>query len=217
MGVSKVRRSSVPRATLGRLPAYLGFLKSLPEDSGTHISATQIARGLGYGEVMVRKDLNSVSGAGKPKVGYVTEDLIEIIEEHLGLQEKSPAILVGAGKLGLALYEYSGFADYGLDIVAAFDTDEGKFGQRPSGKMILPMARLYDFCRARNIKIGIITVPRSSAQEVCDELIRSGVTAIWSFAPKKLSVPDNVMIKYEDLALSLAHINQQVNPSQNQS
>ena len=209
-----MKRSSVTRATLGRLPSYLSFLKNLPEERSPYISATRIAKGLGYGEVQVRKDLNSVSGEGKPKVGYVTGDLIKIIEEHLGLIEKSPAILVGAGKLGVALYEYSGFSDYGLEITAAFDNDESTRGTLPSGKTVLPMSSLESYCRERGVKIGIITVPRASAQAVCDRLVECGVTAIWSFAPRKLNAPEDVMIKYEDLALSLAHINQLVNTGQ---
>ncbi len=212
-----MKNTRVTRAALGRLPAYLKYLKSLPEDSGKYISATRIANGLGYGEVMVRKDLNAASGEGKPKIGYVTADLIAVIEEHLGLQKKSLAVLVGAGKLGLALYDYSGFEDYGLEIAAAFDNNPARTGQLPSGKTVLPVSELCGFCKERNIKLGIITVPRSSAQDACDALIESGITAIWSFAPKKLTVPDGVLVQYENLALSLAHINKQTSLLSEQS
>ena len=100
--------SMVPKATLGRLPAYLGYLKQLESET---VSATSISRALGFGEVQVRKDLGAVSGEGRPRVGYVTSELISSIEHCLGSGNIRKAVLVGAGKLGRALLDYSGFSE----------------------------------------------------------------------------------------------------------
>lgn len=100
---------SVPKATFGRLPLYLQYLKSLPKVEGATISATAIAKGLSLGDVQVRKDLAVVSGAGKPKIGYMQETLIADLERHLGYERLTSAVLVGAGKLGRALLDYEGF------------------------------------------------------------------------------------------------------------
>ena len=100
-------KGGISKATLSRIPTYLELLKSLPEERYEHISATAIARKLSLGEVQVRKDLASISGAGKPKLGYVTSELIENLEDCLGQDCLTLAVLVGAGKLGKALLDYA--------------------------------------------------------------------------------------------------------------
>ena len=205
-----MERSNVTKATLGRLPQYLQFLNGLPPGQYDHISATTIARMLSLGEVQVRKDLAAVSGLGKPKVGYRTSELIKDLEDALGCKKLTPAILVGAGKLGRALLDYNGFEEYGVQITAAFDCNEQVLRINKTSKEILPISSLKKYCTENGIRIGIITVGSGSAQDVCDQMLEAGITAIWNFAPCQLKVPDNVLVKQENLALSLAHLNSQI-------
>ncbi len=205
-----MKHSNVMKATLGRLPSYLEFLKGLAPDEYVNISATVIAKSLGLGEVQVRKDLNSVSGAGRPKLGYDKRALIKKLEEILCPNADSHAVIVGAGKLGHALLEYTGFSNYGLTVSAAFDKNESLFGQTQCGKCILPIEQLPEYCKNENVRIGIITVPSSAAQQICDLLVECGITAIWNFAPCALTVPDGVILQQENLALSLAHLKTQM-------
>ncbi len=201
-----MEKSGISKATLGRLPHYLQLLRELSVDDVPYISSTVIAKKLSLGEVQVRKDLNAVSGAGKPKVGYKTVDLIKSIEVHLGQGDMTNAVLVGAGKLGKALLEFDDFEDYGVKITAAFDCNETAIKYNNSIE-ILPMKDFDLFCRNNNVRIGIITVGAGSAQDVCNRMIRSGISAIWNFAPCNLEVPDGVLLKQERLALSLAYLN----------
>ena len=201
---------SIPRATLGRLPLYLQYLKSLPAVKGATISATAIAKGLSLGEVQVRKDLAAVSGAGKPKIGYERETLIGDLERHLGYERLTNAVLVGAGKLGRALLDYDGFEEYGVRIVAGFDCNEQAFQIGKNTKAILPINDICAYCAEHDVKLGIITVGQGSAQDVCDKLVASGIEAIWNFAPCTLKVPSGVLLKQENLALSLAYLNNQI-------
>lgn len=205
-----MERSNVTKATLGRLPQYLQFLNGLPPGQYDHISATTIAKMLSLGEVQVRKDLAAVSGLGKPKVGYRTRELISDLEDALGCKKLTPAILVGAGKLGRALLDYNGFEEYGVQITAAFDCNEQVLRMNNTSKEILPISSLKKYCSENGIRIGIITVGSGSAQDVCDQMLEAGITAIWNFAPCQLKVPDNVLVKQENLALSLAHLNSQI-------
>ena len=198
---------SIPKATLGRLPQYLEYLRSLPEIRRT-ISATAIAKALSLGDVQVRKDLAVVSGAGKPKIGYETDKLITDIESHLGCERLTNAVLVGAGKLGRALLDYDGFEDFGVKIVAGFDCNETVLTK--GTKDILPIRDIEVYCREHDVKLGIITVGQGSAQDVCDKLVESGIKAIWNFAPVTLKVPNEVLLKQENLALSLAYLNNQI-------
>ncbi len=205
----------ISKATVKRLPVYLSYLKSLPEDSSPHISATALAMALGMGEVQVRKDLALISDGGRPKIGYLRAGLIGDIEEFLGYANAKEAVLVGAGKLGRALLGYGGFAEYGVNIVAAFDCDDALIGTSKSGKPIMHMSRLDDFCKQHRILIGIITVPSEYAQGVCDRLIANGIQAIWNFAPKHLDVPEHILVQTENMAASLAllskHLTEQMN------
>ena len=205
-----MERSNVTKATLGRLPQYLQFLNGLPPGQYDHISATTIAKMLSLGEVQVRKDLAAVSGLGKPKVGYRTSELIKDLEDALGCKKLTPAILVGAGKLGRALLDYNGFEEYGVQITAAFDCNEQVLRMNKTSKEILPISSLKKYCSENGIRIGIITVGSGSAQDVCDQMLEAGITAIWNFAPCQLKVPNNVLVKQENLALSLAHLNSQI-------
>lgn len=205
-----MEKNTIPKATLGRLPQYLQFLRSLPESEHKTISSTALAKELSLGEVQVRKDLNLVSGAGKPKIGYVTADLINHLEGCLGYHELTPAVLVGAGKLGRALLDYTGFEEYGVEILAGFDSNEQTFRSDPNTKNILPISQLKPYCKEHHIQIGILSVGRDSAQEVCDYMIQSGITAIWNFAPCRLILPEGIRLKQENLALSLAYLNNQL-------
>lgn len=196
---------SVSKATLGRIPRYLSYLRKLSPDKIPYISATTISKDLNLGEVQVRKDLAMVSGAGKPRLGYETEVLVEQLEDCLGYNKVTFAVLVGAGKLGQALLHYDGFEHFGVKIAAAFDSNE-KAINLDSKTEILPMNQFDSFCKEHNVCIGIITVGEGSAQNVCDQMVQSGITAIWNFAPCKLLVPEGILLQNENLALSVAHL-----------
>lgn len=196
-----MERREISKAVLKRLPSYLSYLKSIHNSPSPYISATALANALGMGEVQVRKDLAMVSDGGRPKIGYVRENLIEDLEQFLGYDNTTDAILVGAGKLGLALMDYSGFQAYGLNILAAFDA---KPSVSEEGKPVFPMEQMESFCKTNKILMGIITVPAQYAQLVCDKMIQCGIKAIWNFAPIHLDVPDHILVQNENMATSLA-------------
>ena len=191
----------VSKKMLKRLPLYLDYLRSLPEEV-QNVSATTIARGLELGDVQVRKDLALISEAGRQKVGRSRKVLTQDIETHLDLATKTGAVIVGAGKLGRALLEYGGFGEYGMTILAGFDMNADQRHPGP-GKPVYPMDRLRSFCQTYAVNIGIITVPAECAQDICDRLVACGIKAIWNFAPVQLTVPEDVLVQNENLALSM--------------
>ena len=198
-----MERKEISKSVLKRLPGYLAYLKSIPEGSSPNISATALANALGMGEVQVRKDLAMVSDGGRPKIGYLREHLIQDIEQFLGYDNTTDAVLIGAGKLGQALLDYRGFEAYGLNILAAFDICPQN-DSTDSGKPIVHIDKLESFCRTHKVLMGIITVPASQAQAVCDQLIACGIKAIWNFAPVHLDVPEHILVQSENMANSLA-------------
>lgn len=201
-------KTEISRATLGRIPTYIKYLDTLPLDI-ENISATSIASGLNLGEVQVRKDLAALCGAGKPKIGYRRLELKKCLEHYMD-NDNGNAVIIGAGKLGRALLDYGGFNDFGISILAAFDRKTLKAENTEKGKLILPMSDLADFCRKNTVKLGIIAVTAESAQEVCELLYANGILAMWCFAPCRLVEPKGAVIRYENLALSLAHLKMQI-------
>jgi len=198
-----MKQKEISKSVLKRLPGYVAYLRTLSDSASPYISATALANALGMGEVQVRKDLAKVSDGGRPKIGYLRESLIEDIEQFLGYDNTTDAVLIGAGKLGQALLGYNGFDAYGLNILAAFDAKPVS-NATEHGKPIYPMEQLESFCRTNKVLMGIITVPTQYAQQVCDQLIACGIKAVWNFAPTHLEVPSNILVQNENMATSLA-------------
>ena len=198
-----MEQKKISKAVLKRLPGYLAYLKNMPEGASPNISATALANALDMGEVQVRKDLAMVSDGGRPKIGYQREALIDDIEQFLGYDNTTDAVLIGAGKLGQALMGYKGFDEYGLNILAAFDIAP-KIKKTEEGKPVYNITELPKFCRTHKVLMGIITVPAEGAQNVADQLIAGGIKAIWNFAHVHLYVPEGTLVQNEDMAVSFA-------------
>ena len=191
------------KSTLGRLPSYYCEIENRVARGEEYVSATAIAESLSINPIQVRKDLASISSEpGRPNVGFRVNTLLEDLKVYLGYDQYDEAVLVGVGALGHVLLHYGGFDRYGLDIVAGFDVEpkEKKVGDKP----VLSIAKLVSFLKRSHINIGIITVPSSEAQKVADMLVAGGIQAIWNFAPTTLNLPDNILVKNENLAASLA-------------
>lgn len=202
---------SVSLATFQRMPRYLKLLKERQAEGQENISSVAIAEALFLSSALVKKDLSqAIISEGKPKIGYAITELISDIEEFLGYNNNKDAILIGVGKLGQALMEYKGFESYGLNIAVGLDIRDTIVGQEVDGKKILHTDKLESVIKKLNIKMAILTLPQDSAQDIADRLIRAGIKAIWNFTPCHINVPDNVAIKTENMAASLAVLSNQL-------
>lgn len=196
---------SISKATIERLPLYLHYLQEENSKGAQYISSSVIAQNIAVSSVLVRKDLAFVaSDPGRPRLGFLISRLIVDIEKFLGYDTISDAVVVGVGGLGRAFLGYEGFKNNGLNVMAAFDIDRALVGTSVVGKPILHLDDLEGFVRENKILLGIVTVPKSVAQEVVDKLVAAGVRAIWNFAPAPVRVPKDIVLKTEDLAASLA-------------
>jgi redox-sensing transcriptional repressor len=199
----------LPRPTLERLPTYHRCISAAVVNGEQFISSAELGRRLNIDEAQVRRDLSLVWGKGRPGLGYEAASLITRLDEVLGYNNVADAVLVGAGRLGRALYAYPGFKRYGLEIAAVFDVDSAVIGQMLQGgahgeQVVLSAIKMPDLVRRMHIQLGIITVPADSAQLVANDMIKAGIRAIWNFAPIRLKVPNEVMVRHEDLAIGLA-------------
>ncbi len=193
----------VPLTTLERYPDYLNYLRDLNCGEDDKISSGAIAAALGLGEVLVRKDLAFTDCVGKPRVGYITRELIAALENALRCDEEKDAVIVGAGGLGRALLAYGGFNKYGINVAAAFDSDpekQSEVGEKP----VYPVEKMAEVIGRLGVKLAIICVPASAAQSVCDNLVAAGITGILTFAPVVLKVESGITVRQVDLAANLA-------------
>lgn len=195
---------TISGASLRRLPQYMKLLAQLADEGQPYVTSAELARRLKLDETLVRKDLSITGFTGKPRVGFPVDALLMHLEEFLGLRNAKDAFLIGAGRLGQALAQYPGFAKYGLNIVALFDTGEDKIGQWVGGLEILPLWKAPALARRMNVRIAILTVPPDVAQAVADLLADAGILAFWNFSGQALNLPETIIVHNEDLAESLA-------------
>ena len=206
-----MKKKSVSRNQLMRMPIYRNYLQDKLRKGILEISAPTMARELKLNEEKVRKDISLVSSQeGKPRQGRDVELLIKDIEEFIGYNTRTNAVLVGVGHLGSALLAYQGFSEYGIDICMAFDANPERDGEVIAGKRVYYTKNMSMLCRIMDIKIAIITVPSQYAQAVCDVLVEAGVKAIWNFAPTHLIVPSDVVVYNENMAASLAVLSRSI-------
>ncbi len=199
-----MRKKILKKPTIKRLPTYLHILRQLSHEGEEYVSTTKLINELEFEPVLVRKDLATMDLAGKPRLGYKLQDLIHAIEEYLGWDKTADAFLVGCGSLGVALMGYKPFKDYGLNIIAGFDNDSSKTGKSIHGKPVFSIAELPQLVVEKKVEVAILTIPWEYAQSVANELVKSGIKAIWNFTTVKLKVPDNIVTHNENLASGLA-------------
>ena len=168
------------------------------------MSSKYLATFMHVDDTQVRKDVSIIGYRGKPKSGYSVVGLKKAIGDYLGINYQNTAILIGAGKLGTALAEYPGFEEYGLKLAAIFDNNPNRVGQVIGDFTILPIESLPRVIKSYEIGIAILTVPKIAAQLVCDSVIGLGIKAIWNFVPARLEVPEDVIIRNENLAVGAA-------------
>ncbi len=193
----------IHEATVARLPVYLRSLTEVADSKTATISSERLAELAGVNAAKVRKDLSYLGSYGTRGVGYDVEFLLYQISRELGLTKDWPVVIVGLGHLGHALANYRGFQERGFQIVALVDADPARVGEQVAGVTVRHVDDLVTIARQVEPAIGIIATPANVAQQVADELVEAGVTAILNFAPAVLNVPEHVSLRKVDLSIEL--------------
>jgi len=200
-------RGVIPDATVSRLPMYHRSLLSLTARGVLLVSSEELAEASGVSSAKLRKDLSFLGSYGTRGVGYEVEFLLYQIARALGLTQVWPVVIVGIGNLGNALAGYPGFASRGFSVVGLFDTDPTRVGETVTvaGKEIVvsDISKLSQVVLSSGASIGVIATPEAAAQEVCDLMVRNGITSILNFAPVLIEVPVGVDVRRVDLATEL--------------
>jgi redox-sensing transcriptional repressor len=200
----KVRRIS--DSTIHRLSIYYRALLALEKEGYETISSKELAKREKLTPAQVRKDLSFFGSFGTRGLGYPVKQLMQQISEILGINRIWNVALIGVGNIGSALVSYKEFAKQGFIIKLIFDNDQRKIGSNHKGITVSDTADMRKLLRENDISMIILTVPASAAQKVCDEVVASGVKAILNFAPVNLRVPDDVLLRNENMAIELEHL-----------
>ena len=194
----------VSELTTNRLSVYLRCLTALESAGVRTVSSQTLAEQFHLNAAQIRKDLAYFGEFGVRGVGYYVKELRRHLQQILGVDQRVPVAIVGAGNLGLALADYPGFRAEGFEIVALFDASREKIGRRSRGGVVIhDMRKLRSVVRRARVKIAVIAVPAGSAQAVVNAVVAAGLKAILNFSPGTLKVPPDVKLKSVDLTVSL--------------
>ena len=194
---------NISSAVIKRLPRYFRYLGALKAKNITRISSKELSEIIGFTASQIRQDLNNFGGFGQQGYGYNIEALHTEIGKILGLDRPYNAILIGAGNLGQAIANYSGFRKAGFEIKGLFDANPKIIGLKIREFEILDSDKIEDFVKENKIDIGILCVPKNGAQELADRLVACGIKGLWNFAPMDLNVPEDIIVENVNLTESL--------------
>ncbi len=200
-------KAKIPEATVSRLSTYARVLDQAGGEEARLIASADLARRCGLKPAQIRRDLAYFGEFGVRGKGYYIDELRGNLKKILGVTQTWPVALVGAGNLGSALLAYKGFLAHGFEIAAVFDKFPERTPAYGTGALpVLPMAKLREAVREKDIKIGIIAVPGAGAQNVGTALVSAGITGILNFAPTQVRTPRRVRVKNVDLGSELEHL-----------
>ncbi|MDD5746214.1 MAG: redox-sensing transcriptional repressor Rex [Candidatus Omnitrophica bacterium] len=193
------------RKSVIRLSRYKNELHRFKTQGAVRIVSNDLAYAVGVTASQVRKDFSLFGISGNRRGGYKIDELIAWLNKILRKDEVQKVIIVGAGNIGSALMQYSGFAKEGIQIIAGFDIDPLKC-RRVGAVSIYPLEKLNAFVRDNGIGIGILAVPENAAQPVLDIMVGAGIKGVLNFAPIRLRAPEECVINSVNLVPELENV-----------
>ena len=188
----------IPDIIIGRLPVYLRALQRLADKGILNTSSQELGVLIGISAAQIRKDISQFGEFGKQGTGYSIPFLIERLQDILKVDRVWDVIIVGVGDIGHALARYNGFFNRGFQVSMVFDNDPQKIGQKVGDFEVFGTAVMLEKIKQQKIKIAVLTVPASAAQEIADQLVKAGIKAILNYAPTSINVPEDVHVQYID-------------------
>jgi len=193
----------IPASTIRRLSHYLRSLEDLEGSGGATVSSEELAIRGQTTAAQVRKDLSHFGSFGKRGLGYQVDELRQRLCQILGVDRSWKVALIGAGRIGSALFEYPAFESRGYECVAIIDSDPAKIGTGRSGLQIHGPEDLESLLKGLGVELVILAVPARAAQEMAERAVAAGIKGILNFAPIRLKVPAHVPVEDVNLVMQL--------------
>jgi len=194
---------AIPDIVIGRLPIYLRALQHMGMEGRQVTSSQELGERLGISAAQIRKDLSQFGEFGKQGTGYNIEYLSKQLQEILKVDRVWDVAIVGAGDIGKALANYSGFNQRGFRIAMIFDSDPAIVGTQVGGFTIKDSRLIKEELANSHVQVAMIAVPAGQAQAVGTQLVEAGIRAILNYAPVNLTVPPEVHVQHIDPSIHL--------------
>ena len=201
-----MQTKNISSAVIKRLPRYYRYLGELLAHDVVRISSKELSERMGVTASQIRQDLNNFGGFGQQGYGYQVEYLYSEIGKILGLDKKNNLIIIGAGNLGMALVNSTGFQRRGFDVVGIFDINPEIIGTKVRGIEVYHVDALEQFLKEHEVDMAALTVPKAVAPALAADVVKWGVKAIWNFAPTDLHLPADVVQENVHLTESLMRL-----------
>ncbi|MDW5299701.1 MAG: redox-sensing transcriptional repressor Rex [Sedimentibacter sp.] len=211
------RHDKISPAVIRRLPKYYRYLGELNKSGVNKTSSRELSEMTGFSASQIRQDLNNFGGFGQQGFGYDVENLRNEISKILGLNKKYRIIIIGAGNIGQAIANYTGFYEADYEVVALFDKNPKLIGMSVRNAVIMDCDDLEEFLKKVKIDIAVICTPKSVSQHVAEQVAKHGIKAIWNFAPKDLKLPDDVYVENVHMNESLFSLTYYYNKMKNEN
>ena len=176
-----MKDNRISASVIKRLPRYYRFLGELKKQNITRISSGELAEIMKVTASQIRQDLNCFGGFGQQGYGYNIDMLYEEIGSILGFDILTDAIMIGVGKLGLAVAQNMNFNKVGFRLIGAFDNNPEVIGTAASNLKVLSIDGLEEFCKEHKPQVAILCVPTSAARDLSEKLINLGIKGFWNF------------------------------------
>ncbi|MED5199778.1 MAG: redox-sensing transcriptional repressor Rex [Gemmatimonadota bacterium] len=193
----------ISESAVRRLSLYLRILEDLERKGQNTVSSEEMSGRSATTAAQVRKDLSLFGSFGKRGLGYAVTELSERLKKILGLDRRWRVALVGAGRIGSALVEYSGFAERGYDVVAIFDSDASKVGGKWGGLCVRDISEFEAVSNDESVEMVILAIPVEAVPSVMEHVEKAGIRGILNFAPTKLNVPLGIAVKDVNMVMEL--------------
>ena len=198
-----MNKQEIPNIIISRLPVYLRALRHMQDEGKLTTSSQELGSAVGISAAQIRKDLSQFGEFGKQGTGYDIAFLVDQLRIILKVERVWDVAVVGMGDMGHALARYQGFSHRGFRVVMVFDNDPAKIGAQVGHFVVRDSKEIVTAIRKSGIKLAMLCVPASAAQEVTNSLVEAGVKAILNYAPISLNVPAGVRIQYLDPSIGL--------------
>ena len=206
------KSGSISASVIKRLPRYYRFLGVLLKEGVERISSQELASRMKLTASQIRQDLNCFGGFGQQGYGYNVEGLHEEIGKILGVDKTVGAILIGAGNLGKAIATHINFSTRGCKLIGICDADEKLVGTSVAGLAIRSPLELQSFCAAEKPRLAILCIPKTSTQDIADQLVKLGIKAFWNYSHYDLSIDhENIVVENVHLGDSLLTLTYRLN------
>ena len=204
----------ISQAVISRLPRYFRYLGDLKEQGIERISSQELSRLMKVTASQIRQDFNNFGGFGQQGYGYNVSYLYGEISKILGLTNKHHLIIIGAGNLGQAIANYMNFEKRGFIFKGIFDANPALHGKMIREMEVQPMENMEEFIKAHDIDIAVLTIPKTGAVKVAEELVKNNIKAIWNFAHVDLNVPKDIQVENVHLSESLMKLSYKLSKGQ---